>query len=148
MWPCSSGCAKVRRGSTNSAGALWWERGVRLEPAGVPALRLLDSTLVQEPGQSGSLWRLHYSFQWPTLACDCLKLTAREGKGNGESLQQYPLAAGEQVVADWGYCHARGFHYAADQGAAVTVRLQQADGGPFELSDRLQSLRQTGQLGQ
>jgi len=68
--------------------ALWRERGVRLEAAGTPALRLIDSTLVQEPGQSGSLWRLHYSFQWPTLACDFFKLTAREGKGNGESLLQ------------------------------------------------------------
>jgi hypothetical protein len=28
------------------------------------------------------------------------------------------------------------------------LRLQQADGGPFELSDRLQSLCQTGQLGE
>jgi Transposase DDE domain len=133
--------------------ALWRERGVRLEPAGAPALRLIDSTLVQEPGQTGSLWRLHYSFQWPTLACDFFKLTAREGKGNGESLQQYPLGAGDQVVADRGYCHARGFHYAAEQGAAVTVRLnpqgirlQQADGSPFELEQRLQSVSHTGQV--
>jgi hypothetical protein len=132
--------------------ALWRERGVHPEPAAAPALRLLDSTLVQEPGQTGSLWRLHYSFQWPTLACDFFKLTAREGKGNGESLQQYPLRADEQVVADRGYCHARGFHYAADQGAAVTVRLnpqgirlQQLNGLPFELTERLQRVSRTGQ---
>jgi hypothetical protein len=132
--------------------ALWRERGVYPEPAAAPALRLLDSTLVQEPGQTGSLWRLHYSFQWPTLACDFFKLTAREGKGNGESLQQYPLGAGEQVVADRGYCHARGFHYAAEQGAAVTVRLnphgirlQQPNGSPFELAERLQRVSRTGQ---
>jgi hypothetical protein len=132
---------------------LWSERGVKLESAAAPALRLLDSTLVQEPGQTGSLWRLHYSFQWPTLACDFLKLTAREGKGNGESLQQYPLHAGDHVLADRGYCHARGIHYAAGQGAAVTVRLnpqgirlQQANGSPFELGDRLQGLSQAGHL--
>jgi hypothetical protein len=134
--------------------ALWRERGVRLEPT-APAFRLIDSTLVQEPGQTGSLWRLHYSFQWPTLACDFFKLTARDGKGNGESLQQYPLATGDQVVADRGYCHARGFHYAADQGAAVAVRLnpqgirlQQADRSAFELSAQLQTLSQTGQIGE
>jgi Transposase DDE domain len=133
--------------------ALWRERGVHPQPAAAPALRLIDSTLVQEPGQTGSLWRLHYSFQWPTLACDFFKLTAREGKGNGESLQQYPLRAGEHVVADRGYCHARGLHYAAQQGAALTVRLnpqgirlQQPDGSPFELLERLQSVSQTGQL--
>jgi hypothetical protein len=135
--------------------ALWRERGVRPEPAAAPALRLIDSTLVQEPGQTGSLWRLHYSFQWPTLACDFFKLTARDGKGNGESLQQYPLAAGEQGVADRGYCHARGLHYVAEQGAALTVRLNpqgirlpQAHGSAFELSARLQSLSQTGQIGE
>src|SRR5690349_18080893 len=140
MWACSSGCAKARRGSTNFARALWRERGMNLEPsAAAPALRLVDSTLVQEPGQTGSLWRLHYSFQWPTLACDFLKLTARE-EGNGESLQQYPLQAGDHVVADRGYCQARGIHYAAAQGAALTVRLnpqgirlQEANGSPFEL---------------
>jgi hypothetical protein len=133
--------------------ALWRERGVRLEPAAAPALRLVDSTLVQEPGQTGSLWRLHYSFQWPTLACDFFKLTAREGKGNGQSLLQYPLAPGEHVVADRGYCHARGLHYAAEQGAAVTVRLnpqairlQTANGSPFVLEQRLQSVCYTGQV--
>jgi hypothetical protein len=81
--------------------ALWRERGVTLEAAATPVLRLVDSTLVQEPGQTGSLWRLHYSFRWPTLACDDFKLSAREGKGegkgNGESLQQYPLQAGDYL---------------------------------------------------
>jgi hypothetical protein len=48
--------------------ALWRQRGVNPGLAAAPALRLVDSTLVQEPGPTGSLWRLHYSFQWPTLA--------------------------------------------------------------------------------
>jgi hypothetical protein len=134
--------------------ALWRERGVSLEAAATPALRLVDSTLVQEPGQTGSLWRLHYSFQWPTLACDYCKVTARDGKGNGESLQQYPLQAGDYLLADRGYCQARGFHFAASKNAYVTVRLnpqgirlQEPDGSPFALSSRLQGLQKTGQLG-
>jgi hypothetical protein len=81
---------------------------VRPEPAAAPALRLVDSTLLQESGQTDSLWRLHYSFQWPTLACDFFKLTARDGKGNGESLQRYPFAAGDRVVADRGATVTRG----------------------------------------
>jgi hypothetical protein len=71
--------------------ALWRERGVYPEPAAAPALRLLDSTLVQEPGQTGSLWRLHYSFQWPTLACDFFKLTAREGQRQRRIAPAVPL---------------------------------------------------------
>jgi hypothetical protein len=155
MWPCAKRLRKSKAWLYQLCCGLWRERGVRLEPsAAAPALRLVDSTLVQEPGQTGSLWRLHYSFQWPTLACDFFTLTAREGKGNGESLQQYPLQAGDHVVADRGYCQARGIHYAADQGAALTVRLnpqgiglEYANGSPFELGDRLQSLSRTGQLG-
>ena len=63
------------------------------------------------------------------------------------------MRAGDQGVADRGYCHARGLHYAAQQGAALTVRLnaqgirlQQADGSAFELEARLQSLCHTGQV--
>jgi hypothetical protein len=155
MWPCSSPLRKSKAWLYQLCCALWRERGVSLEPsAAAPALRLFDSTLVQEPGQTGSRWRLHHSFQWPTLVCDLFKPTAREGKGNGESLQQYPLQAGDHVVAARGYCHARGLNYAAGQGAAVTVRLspqgirlQEANGATFELLDRLQGLSQTGHLG-
>jgi hypothetical protein len=39
---------------------------------------LLDSTQVKEPGKTGSLWRIHYSFQWPSLACDYFKITAAD----------------------------------------------------------------------
>lgn len=32
--------------------------------------RLFDATHVQEPGKTGSLWRVHYSFQVPDMRCD------------------------------------------------------------------------------
>jgi hypothetical protein len=54
------------------------------------------------------------------------------------------------VVADRGYCHAREFHYAAEQGAVVTVRLnphgirlQQPNGSAFELTSQAQKFLQT-----
>ena len=31
-------------------------------------IRLVDGTMVSEPGASGSKWRLHYSVQWPSVA--------------------------------------------------------------------------------
>src|SRR5947209_5673003 len=34
------------------------------------SLRLIDATLVQEPGVTGSSWRIHYSLRWPQLTCD------------------------------------------------------------------------------
>ena len=44
--------------------ALFEERGLRIQPPPNQRLRLLDSTQVKEPGKTGSLWRIHYSFQW------------------------------------------------------------------------------------
>lgn len=88
-------------------------------------LRLVDGTLIKEPGKTGSSWRIHYSLRWPDLKCDFFKLTATEGKGTGESLRQYPIRANDYILADRGYCHARGIHFAASQKAYVTVRLNQ-----------------------
>jgi hypothetical protein len=120
---------------------------------GTHALRLVDSTLVKEPGQTGSQWRIHYSLQWPGLNCDYFKLTATAGEGTGESLSQYPLQAGERVLADRGYCRPSDFHYAAARGATTlirfnphAVRLETATAQPFPLLSRLASVTTTGQI--
>jgi hypothetical protein len=133
---------------------LFAERGFRNPVTSERRLRLVDSTVVQEPGKTGSLWRIHYSFQWPTLACDYFKLTACEGEGTGESLQHYPLQAGEYVLADRGYCKASGIHFVAAKNAYLIVRLNsqsvplhEADRSSFELPARLESIKKTGQLG-
>jgi hypothetical protein len=135
--------------------ALVAERGLPAPEPGAPPLRLIDATVVQEPGPSGRLWRVHYSFQWPTLECDAFRLTACKGPDTGESLRHYPLQAGDYVLADRGYCHGPGLHQAARQGAFVTVRLnpqtvclQNEDGSPFALGARLESLPTPGQVGE
>ncbi len=134
-------------------GALFAERKIEPVPPGPTALRLIDSTLVKEPGQTGSQWRIHYSLQWPGLKCDYFKVTATKGQGTGESLVHYPLRAGEHVLADRGYCRAQDFHQAAAQEAKTlirlnpgTVRLQTATGKLFPLLRRLQALRTTGAM--
>ena len=133
--------------------ALFEERGIRPKVQSGQVLRLIDATEVKEPGKTGSLWRVHYSLRWPTLKCDFFKLTGHEGKGTGESLQQFPLEAGDHVIADRGYCHASGIHHAASQKAFVAVRLnpdgirlKTENGGDFPLAHRLRSIQQTGQI--
>src|SRR5436309_1466933 len=54
-------------------------------------MRLIDGTLVKEPGQTGSQWRVHFSLRVPEWTCDHFRLTSTEGKGNGESLRQFPV---------------------------------------------------------
>jgi hypothetical protein len=135
--------------------ALFKERGIVTGPANAPALRLIDATMVKEPGKTGSQWRIHYSLQWPTLVCDYFKITAAEGKGSGESLRQFPLKPQDYVVVDRGYCHASGIHYAADKEAHLAVRLnpngillQAIDGSKFKLLEQLQTLKAAGQMGE
>jgi hypothetical protein len=131
--------------------ALFEERGLRPRPAAGETLRLIDATEVKEPGKTGSLWRIHYSLRWPDWKCDFFKLTAVEGKGTGESLQHFPLRAGDHVLADRGYCHASGIHYAGQRQAWLTVRLnpdgivlQNGAGAAFPLLAKLKALQQPG----
>ena len=60
---------------------LWKDNGVVLEPAlrGRP-VRLVDATVVREPGKTGSQWRIHYSIRLPSLECDQFELTPVQGK--------------------------------------------------------------------
>ena len=104
--------------------ALFAERGlVDLCKSEQFRCRLLDATNVREPGKTGSLWRIHYSVQIPSLCCDFFRLTGTAGEGTGESFKRFPIQAGDYLVADRGYSTAPGIDYVASRKAYVTVRL-------------------------
>jgi hypothetical protein len=130
------------------------EQALLTRPATGLALRLIDATLVQEPGATGSSWRIHYSLRWPQLTCDHFALTGTSGKGTGESLTHFPVRAGDHLVADRGYSNYTSLAYAAAQGATATVRLNPkgvrllgSDGKAFPLLRRLRSLKKTKEIG-
>jgi len=132
--------------------SLFAERALSSPPSGPPNLRLIDASLVSEPGKTGSQWRVHYSLRWPSLECDYFKLTPVEGKGHGETLYQFTFAPGDFVLADRGYCHAEAIGQAVRQGAFLTVRLnpqsvvlQTPGGDPCRLVSKLRSLKVAGQ---
>ena len=117
-------------------------------------VRACDGTTVSEPGKTGSLWRMHYSVRLPSLTCDFFKLTRTEGAGTGESLTQFPIAAGDCILADRGYATGRGMRYVAEAGGHVTVRvnsgalvLEAKDGTALDLVERLRPLRGPGVIG-
>jgi hypothetical protein len=133
---------------------LWQQRGLAQLPVGKRAVRLIDATTVKEPGKTGSLWRIHYSLQVPSLRCDFFKVTATEGEGTGEGLWQIPVQKGEYLMADRGYSNNVGMVPVARVGAYLTVRLNQgavllqdAKGHPVEVLSRLQALKRPGQVG-
>jgi hypothetical protein len=52
-------------------------------------VRLVDASVITEPGSTGSDWRLHYSLKLFGLECDYLRVTKPTV---GESLSRYPIS--------------------------------------------------------
>jgi hypothetical protein len=90
---------------------------------------VLDATDVEEPGPTGTDWRLHYSLRLPQLSCDFLELTDVHG---GETLKRLPVDKGDIVLCDRGYSHRAGVAQVLGQEADVVVRL---NAGAFPLED-------------
>lgn len=86
-------------------------------------IRITDGSQVKEPGKTGSLWRIHYCLELPSLRCDFFELTPAKGAGTGESLTRLKISPGDHVLADRGYSNAKGFHHIAAAGGDLTVRL-------------------------
>jgi len=132
---------------------LWQENGVNLQPAvSGRAVRVLDATVVREPGPTGSQWRIHYSLRLPTLECDSFDLTPTRGRGSAERFGHFVFQPGELVLADAGYCHAAGIAAVVERRADVCVRLNphalplfDEQGEVFSVSAALAGLRRAGQ---
>jgi hypothetical protein len=114
-------------------------------------VRVVDGTLIREPGQGGAQWRIHYSLQLPELECDQFLLTAVKGRGSGEALQRFEAAPRDLLLADRGYCRPVGVRKLSQQGAAVVVRLNsssmplcQSNGKPFLLLKHVRNLQKPG----
>jgi Transposase DDE domain len=132
---------------------LWKENGVDLTPAiaGYP-VRLVDGSVVKEPGKTGSQWRLHYSLRLPSLECDEFILTPAHGQGNGDRLGRFHFRTGELILADAGYSNPPGVAAVHQKGAHICMRLNphtlplfDGPGRPLELLGRLRTLSRPGQ---
>ena len=91
---------------------------------------IIDATDIQEPGATGTDWRLHYSIRLPDLICDHFELT---DETQAESFNRFKLGPGDVAVADRGYCHRQAVAHIMDGGADAMVRLVP---GNFPLLDR------------
>lgn len=127
----------------------------RLEEATSTPIRIVDGTIVKEPGKTGSQWRILYSLKLPSLICDFFEVTAVIGEGNGESLNRLPVAPRELIIADAGYCSISGIEYVHQRGADVLVRVNpqsfvaySSHGRRLSLLPQLQTLSKVGQYGE
>jgi Transposase DDE domain len=110
-------------------------------------VRLVDGTTVQEPGATGSTWRIHYSVALPMLACDEVHLTSPKV---GESFQRFVVQPGDLLVGDRGFAHREGCAHVVGAGGEVLVRinltnlpLERRNGAALPLLQRLRSLSGT-----
>ena len=130
---------------------LFEQQGIAFNKESDFQVRLFDATNVKEPGKTGSLWRIHYSVQLPSLTCDFFKLTATKGAGTGESFFQYSIKKNDYIIADRGYSTASGIHHVVSKKAYVLVRvntqslpLLNLKGEPFPLLERVKAIKKAG----
>lgn len=117
-------------------------------------VRIVDATNVQEPGKTGSSWRLHTVIKLPTLECDYFRLTSNKGTGAGESFTQIPVALGDCLMGDRIYATSSGIEHIDSAGGYSVVRinsnlhLEQTDGSKFDLLAQLRQLEKAGATGE
>jgi hypothetical protein len=110
-------------------------------------IRIIDATTIQEPGNTGSTWRLHYSIGLPSLLCDEVHLTTPKV---GESLKRFSVHPEDLLLADRGYAHCADIGHVVRSGGNVIVRMNisnlpctKMDGTPFILLENLRTLTGT-----
>lgn len=116
-------------------------------------VRLVDSTIIREPGKTGSQWRIHYSFRLPKLECDEFVLTSTKGAGVGERLSRFHFQPGDLILADAGFCNPPGVTSIIEQRAEVCMRLNPASlplydmhGARLDLATVLAELEKAGEV--
>jgi hypothetical protein len=131
--------------------ALFEDQAVNLGSKSGFQARLFDATNVKEPGKTGSLWRIHYSIQVPSLTCDFFKLTTTKGKSTGESFFQYSIKKGDYIIADGGYSTSPGIHHVVSKKAFALVRvntraliIHDLKNEPFPLLKYLMDIKEAG----
>jgi hypothetical protein len=83
-------------------------------------VRVVDATSISEPGSTGTDWRIHYAINLTNLRCDFFLLTDVRG---GETWRRFPVARGDIMLGDRGYCNPQGVQHVVAAGAHVVVRL-------------------------
>lgn len=110
-------------------------------------IRIIDGTTVQEPGSTGSTWRIHYSICLPSLRCDEVHVTDPKV---GESFKRFTVHQSDLFLGDRGFALRTGIAHVLSGGGNVLVRINLtnpplvgSDGTPFPLLAQLRTLTGT-----
>lgn len=134
--------------------ALLAEKGIdvkRLNPS--VQFRVVDGSIVKEPGKTGSQWRFLFSFSLPDLECDQFDLTPHDGKGTGEHFNRLRVKKGDHILGDRAYANTEGIIYVLKHGGQVLVRsngvmlpMYSENGKQINLLNRLSTITEAGTI--
>lgn len=100
------------------AEGLWREKERPVNWGGY-RVRAVDATTVQEPGNTGTDWRVHYVINLASLQCEHFELTDVHG---GETFRRIPVVPGDLLLGDRAYGTPTGIAHVRAAGADVLVR--------------------------
>ena len=83
-------------------------------------IRLVDGSVVNEPGSTGTDWRLHYSINLKSFRCDDFLVTSPK---EAEGFHRYSIEPDDLLVGDRGYCKRKGIVYVLEKGGQILVRF-------------------------
>jgi hypothetical protein len=83
-------------------------------------LRLVDGTTVEEPGATGTTWKIHYSLSLSGLQCTELSVTAPEVS---EGFSNFSVGEKDVLFGDRGYSKAKDIFYVSGEKGYVVVRM-------------------------
>ena len=83
-------------------------------------VRLVDASVISEPGSTGSDWRLHYSINLHNFYCDSFEITDCKV---GERLERFSIQQDDLILADRTYCKRSGISHVFNNGGQVLIRF-------------------------
>ena len=109
-------CLQILKGIKRPSGLE--KTGSRLQ------VRVVDSTSITEPGNTGTGWRIHYCLRLENLRCDTFQITSPKV---GEDFQRYDVSPGDLLIGDRGYCKRQGITHVLKSGGYVLVRFHSSN---------------------
>ncbi len=124
-WAAVSSVALFKRLRTSEEWLRWLGEQLWRQARPSPAVwgrrvRVVDATMVDEPGRTGSLWRVHYALNLADLRCDYFQVTA---PALGERFQRLAVQPGDVLLGDRAYGTPPGVAYVCRAGGDVLVRI-------------------------
>lgn len=101
-------------------GQLLQRRNELLQVLAGVRLRVVDATVISQPGSTGTDWRVHLSLDLGRMCLDGVEVTDAKG---GESLARFAIRSDEIFLADRGYCAARSLASILSTNARLVVRI-------------------------